>query len=261
MRNNCVLYLADGPWGVDYAPQLVQVTNFDIAQNDNAEEEGVHFVERNMMVSGNIKGIANMFRHLLPGDQELDVTPYNVLSFSMVGSHPVEVILLTDAIEDWNNRLRTTITPSEDEKNFTIPFEDFVDGNGNAFDLESVKSLVFSVAGNYKSMNPFSIEIKDVQLREARIAAVNSQNSKTNQVINYPNPFTGSTTIQLPNVTGNVVIKVYDTNGRLLDQQSLTSDYSDAVRYTAKSNLRGRFYYSIKDAAQKEFKGSFVIIK
>lgn len=256
-----VLYLADGPWGIDYAPELVQIADFEIEQNEPLEEEGVHFVERNIKVSGSLKGTANVFRHLLPGDQELDVSAYNAVSFEMISSKTVELVVLTDAIEDWNNRLRTTIIPDDNNNTYTLLFEDFEDGNGNAFDLKAIKSLVFSVAGNYKTQDPFSIEIRNVQFREARIAAVDSERSQKRQLINYPNPFTGTTTIQLPKPAENVLMKVFDTAGRLVDQQYLDTDFGNSVRYTAKTNLYGLHFYTIRDDAQNEFKGSFVIGK
>lgn len=256
-----VLYLADGPWGVDYTSEFAQIDTFEITQNEINLEEGVHLVERNIAVSGSVKGTVNVFRHLLAGNQELEVEAYNAIDFEMTGNQPVEVILMTGAIENWNDRLRTTITPSLEKHKYTIPFENFVDTNGNSRDLTSIQSLVFSLPGNYNSSVPFSLKVENVQLKTASTASVDADVVERTGLKNYPNPFVSSTTIELPHSSRAVNIQVYDAFGRMVDQQKLVTKDGNSIRYISKFNSSGMYNYRIQDDAQHVFKGSFMFIR
>ena len=254
-----VLYLADGPWGTDYLADLASVASFDITATDAEVDENTYQVERNVAVSGELKGTFNMFRHLLPGDQVLNVSDFNSLKFEMSNSQPVEIIVMTDEISDWNKRLRKTILASNSKVSHTISFEDFVDDEGNSFDLKTIRTIVFSVNGNYSTYVPFSVDITNVQLKESSVAAVegfNNQNSTT--LKNYPNPFSGTTTLVLPTSASNLNIQVYDTMGRLVDQKALSANGTNKANYTAPQQLKGLFHYVLQ-ADGSRLTGTFVI--
>jgi len=253
------LYLADGPWGADYLKELAIVESFEVANNPIDFDENVHQVERDISVTGQIKGTINMFRHLLPGDQVLDVSEYNAIQFQMSNTQSVEVILMTDVIQDWNDRLRITIAPSEDEMLHTISFEDFVDTNGNTIDLKTIRTVVFSVNGNYSSYVPFSINLKNIILKDGSTAAVHSNELVKGKVLNYPNPFHNATTIELQNDTRTIKIQVYDMMGRLVDQKELQTSNGRKAIYNAPSKLKGIYNYIILDDSNKTYKSKFVI--
>ena len=117
------LYLADGPWGADYNAELDVVTSFDVTISEASQEQGEHLVERNIDVEGELKGTVNMFRHLMPGDQVLAVDGYSAIEFDVESSHAIEVILMTDEITQWSNRIRKTIAPSYENEKVTIAFD------------------------------------------------------------------------------------------------------------------------------------------
>ena len=74
------LYLADGPWGTDYLEDYASVTRLNISNEDINDEEGAHEINRNIEVQGEVKGNINVFRHVLPGDQTLNVRDYNFIT-------------------------------------------------------------------------------------------------------------------------------------------------------------------------------------
>ena len=55
----------------------------------------------------------NVFRNLLPGDLVFDATPYKNIEFEVVNNFPIEVILVTEGLTDWNNRLRYIIPENQ----------------------------------------------------------------------------------------------------------------------------------------------------
>ena len=103
------LYLADGPWGIDYDSDQVVIENFNIESQVIGLNGGNYEIERDVKVAGNVKGTMNVFRNLLPGDLVFDATPYKNIEFEVVNNFPIEVILVTEGLTDWNNRLRYII--------------------------------------------------------------------------------------------------------------------------------------------------------
>ena len=139
------LYLADGPWGIDYLDEYATINSFNVKKGDSTTDENIYQVEREPSVSGEVKGTMNLFRHLLPGDQTLAVKDYSTIQFEIKNDVPIEVILVPENLSDWNNRLRTVVAVNDSKKAYKIPFEDFVDANGNTLKLDDIKQLYFQL--------------------------------------------------------------------------------------------------------------------
>src|SRR5210317_2178484 len=73
------LYLADGPWGIDYLADYATVDVFHVDNKPIDYNTVVYEVERQLSVSGLVKGNVNLFRHLLPGELTLNVSDYNAI--------------------------------------------------------------------------------------------------------------------------------------------------------------------------------------
>ncbi|MDG1805385.1 DUF4114 domain-containing protein [Flavicella sp.] len=254
------LYLADGPWGADYNSEIDAITAFDVTISDVIQKNGEHLVERNIDVEGELKGTINVFRHLMPGDQLLDVSEFDAIEFEVESSHAIEVILMTDDIADWSKRLRKTIAPSYEKEKVMISFNDFVDNEGNTIDLKTVRTLVFSVQGDYVNKVDFTVKVENVKLVEPKVASVTGTDDIENEVSrNYPNPFIGKTVIEIPRDSRTAAIKVFDMMGRLVDSKSLPTKDGNEFYYQSKSNMKGVYSYQVIDDNQYVHKGSFMI--
>jgi len=156
------LYLADGPWGVDYLTEEVQNLEFKIEAQELDLVSDKYQIERKSTVNGKIKGTVNVFRNLLAGDLSLDVHEYGVLEFTILNNLPVEVILITESLSDWNNRLRIKLNANGTLKNYKIPFKDFLNGEGLSEKIQKIKSIVFSTQGDYAQYSDFSLDLSKV---------------------------------------------------------------------------------------------------
>ena len=59
------LYLADGPWGLDYNSDGANVNEFNIkTANNNSENTENYSVERDISVIGEVKETMNIFRNI-----------------------------------------------------------------------------------------------------------------------------------------------------------------------------------------------------
>ncbi len=255
------MYLADGPWGIDYLNEYVSIENFNIEKGALNIDENSHQVERNPSVSGQVKGTMNLFRHLLPGDLSLDVTEYNAIQFEMNNNVPIEIILVPENLSDWNNRLRRIVPASDTKILQTIEFKDFVDANGNTAVIGDIKTIVFSVNGDYNNFIDFNLSVSNVAIGKFKALSVNDVVSEKSKVINYPNPFSSSTTIKLSNGTQFIDILVVDMLGKIVDRQKInTKGNNKKVIYNSPIQLKtGVYRYLFYDDSKQKYKGSFII--
>ncbi|MFV8282744.1 DUF4114 domain-containing protein [Christiangramia marina] len=221
------LYLADGPWGIDYLDTETNVEQFTIQHSNYTAAAGEHHIERNVVVNGSILGTANIFRSIMPGDQVFDPSQFEALNFEIQNSLEIEMILVTSDLQDWNERYRLKLDPKEEITAQSIALTDFSNSTGN-YKGEELKAIVFSVQGNYRSFQEFNLNIQNlvfsasVTVNEPEplpepvtdIAEVDSLVQK--KAYNYPNPFKTETSIVLPMEAATAEVYIYDLTGKII---------------------------------------------
>jgi hypothetical protein len=255
------LYLADGPWGLDYLEDYATVTKFEVTTSELEYSDDLYEVDRNAAVSGEVKGNVNLFRHILPGNQSLDVTDFESVNFTVLNTEDLEIIIMQAEDRDWDNRLRYTIPSNIEEKAYTISFADFVDANGQTAEITNIKTIVFSVIGDYTNFKSFDFSVNSLSFSAKVLSTELIGNHEENKkIINYPNPFSNSTTIVLPNPSQFINIQVFDLLGRVVDVKKIkTANDSHKVNYnTLKLNI-GIYKYRLLDEQNKMYTGTFII--
>lgn len=255
------LYLADGPWGLDYLNEFANVSKFNVTTSERDYNTDFYEVDRNVSAIGEVKGNINLFRHILPGDQTLNVSDYSFLNFKITNNEPVEIIIMQEEDRAWENRLRYTILANSEEKNYTIPFSDFLDAKGNKVAITNIKTIVFSIIGDYTNYKPFRISINELAFKNNTVLFVDTflNTNNNNKLKNYPNPFSNSTTINLPSASQNIQIQVFDYLGRVVDFQKINEINKNKVKYNAPQLNKGIYKYRIKDDKNKMYSGTFII--
>ena len=250
------LYLADGPWGVDYNPDYTVVSDFKIFEQTEDLDTDSYQLERSVNVKGQVNGPCNIFRNILPGELLFDTNDYEGLRFNMATNKEVEVILVTHDLVDWSKRLRYTILANDTEKLYNIPFDQFLDDEGQPGTLGKLKSIVFSVKGEYTGYESFETSINQVAFKlKPEITG-----ELTSNVINYPNPFTGVTTITVPEQTDSLTLKVYDLLGREIYNATLeTLEDKRSITYSANGLAEGLYKYAVTNDQNKKYVGSFMV--
>ncbi|ARV14408.1 T9SS type A sorting domain-containing protein [Polaribacter sp. SA4-12] len=257
-----VLYIAEGPWGLDYLNTYATVNSFDIDTAERRYLDDVYEVDRNAIASGEVKGNINLFRHLLPELKALNVEEYNFINFKIINNEPIEIVIMQDEDRAWENRIRYTVLANSDEKEYNISFNDFTDAAGNSVEISNIKTVVFSIIGDYTNYKPFNINLKQLSFRTNTVLAVDKLNSIGNsKLMNYPNPFTSSTTIQLPTTSEYVQIQVYDLIGRVVDAKRINtkSSSSKKVEYNAPQLKNGVYKYRLIDDKNNQHSGTFIV--
>ncbi len=219
------MYVADGPWGIDYNNNVDQVTDFTInAQNQASSYEG-HAIERNITAKGSVKETVNIFRNILAGNLSLDIKNYQYLQLDVNTNLPIEVSLLTDTTTSWEDRLSFDLNAETETKHHTLALSEFKNTNGEHKPFSALQSIVFSVQGDYNQYTNFDLSTKDlvlttspklVQNKESIITKVFTPSTDTdNHIKCLPNPASNKTKIILPKISKNVSWYLYDQKGNL----------------------------------------------
>ncbi|MCZ8196972.1 MAG: DUF4114 domain-containing protein [Flavobacterium sp.] len=253
------LYLADGPWGLDYATTETTITDYSIQNSTNTVNTDEYSIERNVTLSGEVYGTANIFRNILPGELTFDATNYAAVSFSIQNSLPVEVVLVTENTTDWNNRLRIQLPENATNTDVTIAFSDFTNALGQTFANEKIKGFVFSTIGNYSSFQPFNIAVSNLKLgNNSALSNQNFENLVSNKIYNYPNPCQSNTTIVLPSNTESAEVKIVDVSGKVIQNKKYTIN-SNSINIDVNEIAKGIYIFEVITNEGKDFKTKVVI--
>lgn len=212
------LYLADGPWGLDYLNNDTQINQFNITPETGAftTTPGEYKLERQVYASGTTKGTANIFRNILPGEQFFDARGYSNINFNLACDLPVEVILVTEGLQQWSERLRySLISPTTTGQDYSIDLNQFTNPQGHSYQGEAIKSVVFSLQGNYQTFQAFSVSIKQIVFSDQALGITDDfAISNKERISCSPNPFQETTQLQFTEKPGLTSIQVYSISGK-----------------------------------------------
>lgn len=253
------LYLADGPWGVDYDPAVDAAPEWQVlAHSDTLEVPEGYLLERGLSMEGQVKGTINVFRHILAGDRSLDTQDFRFLSLDIHQDRPVEISLVIEGMTDWNDRLRFTLEPDSIPIRREIALADFRDGSGKTREIKGLTSIVFSVQGDYQEASNFKLELARVLLsrdatesaagevadedsiqdaeevdpeefiapqtkEELEAAAREKAYNELKELTAYPNPFESSLQLILPEPAAELYVAIRNISGRVVWKRMLQS--------------------------------------
>ncbi len=256
------MYVADGPWGADMNTAVDTIANFKVTPHTTINTDG-YTIERSVVAKGEVKETINVFRNVLAGDLKLFVDAYKYVHFTIKNDRPIELSLVTNATTEWNQRLRYSVPINERATEYTIAFKEFKNHEGNALDFTQLRTLVFSVQGDYQNYTSFELDINDLVLTETGSRQVTEEEITINfaddlqviavdekieelQLVNYPNPFTTYTIITLPEIIETAYISITNLSGQLVYQEKLnTENGKNQVRLELSNLPDGLYIYRL----------------
>lgn len=266
------LYLADGPWGIDYDAELVTVNAFKINAQENTTISNNYLVERSIELNGEVKGTVNVFRNIMAGELTYDTKNAEGIEFTLNSDIAIEVILVPKELENWNNRLRLSIEPSNENVTHKLSFNDFVDASGQTQNLSEIRSVVFSIQGNYMEFKTFEVAISNLmilensektttpEIQEIVTVPTLSEIENATKLSNYPNPFTMNTTLIVPETANTKInIQVMDITGKTVRLESLFPIVNGQYIFKRKNLSNGLYKYLVTTEKGRLFPGSFIL--
>lgn len=256
------LYLADGPWGLDYSKTETNVASFVIDNNINTTVAADQYdIERNAMVTGSVYGTMNLFRNILPGELVFDVNGYVAVGFKIQNSLPVEVVLVTENTTDWNDRLRYQLPANVTISEINVLFDKFTNSKGQKYNNEKIKGLVFSVQGNYNAFQPFEINVSQLAFKNTNsLNTVDFANNSGKSIYSYPNPCQLSTTLVLPQITESAKVEVVDLMGRIIMAKDYkTIQANNEIQVTLDNVGKGIYLFIVTTKENEKLQTKFMI--
>ncbi len=183
------VYMADGNWGIDYDNSYTVIEQFERGNNkDRVYQDGEYPVYRNVTLQAKSRDYVSIYKAIRSGTEKADLTAYKSLKFYAQGSGEIEVRLTRDAIVDWSSQYKTVVSLTENGKEYTISFDDFLSDKIDApFNPEDVKTIVFTYnTGGGKSQD-ITLHISDVSFSQEAVTATRGLDSRELTVAPNPN--------------------------------------------------------------------------
>ncbi|WP_405562483.1 T9SS type A sorting domain-containing protein [Polaribacter sp. Asnod6-C07] len=210
------LFMSDGVWGKDDSPAGTTVTEFTISQNDNVYTGSGYRVERNISLKANTSEYVAVFRSFTPRFTALDLSEYDVLEFDASGTGDIEITILKESVDAWESQFRTTITLTEGETHYAIPYSYFKSTTEGDIDLSDAVNMVFTMSSDGQTAVDKELELKNIEFTQQALS-VGSEVIAENESIIYPNPLSTKTNIRFySEIDTKTKIEVYSLTGALI---------------------------------------------
>lgn len=246
------LFMSDGPWGIDDSQEGTTVQDYIVNPNTETFDIDLFPIERNVHVEATTSSYVATYRALTPRFQAVDISQYTSFALEARGTGDLEITFVKQSIDAWEDQYKQTIALTDEFQEFMMSVE--------AADLTDVVTIVFTMVSESGALETKEMDIQQLRFSNESVLAVDAFETENTILRNYPNPFTNSTTIQLPQVVHNIHIEVYDMLGSLVDQKDIQPHSSNqAISYSAPQLVTGMYVYKITDDQQRTYTGRFMI--
>ena len=251
-RQTDALYLADGAWGTDYDSNLANDINFTVTNQLLTTKQDALSIERNPAVEGNVKGTLNLFRNTRAGNVPLDISQYKNISFEIQSNKAIEIVLVDANLQNWEERAKYSIPASEQPINITIPLSKFTGVTGQPATLNTIKTIVFSVSGNYQQYSSFNLKVSKLNFNNDVIKNKNGSTATA-----YPNPVVKFTTLQFDPSIKSGSLLITDVAGKSILKKEIQLAEGKYV-LDAGVLVSGTYFFSLIKNDGKKVTGNLI---
>ena len=215
-------YHADGNWGLDYDTRYTTVNEYEVTNNfDRTYNDEELPINRNIHVKAYSEhDYLSVYKSLLPGTIAADYTNYKYLSFKAKGNGVTQLVLVKSSIENWGEQYRTTVTLTEEEQTFFIPFDSFTSTtNTSNIVADDLTTISFTYVAEDAGTNHLDLKISDVKFTKENTALNVDEFIKPmkNEFLAYPNPTKGKVNCVIQSdYTTEAIVTLYDIAGKII---------------------------------------------
>ena len=195
------LFMSDGPWGIDDSQPTTTIQEYTISENTESFDSSDFPVERNVHLEATTNAYVAAYRALTPRFQAVDVSDYMSFGVRAKGTGNLEITFVKQSIDAWEDQFKQTITLTDTFQDFIIPINSVV--------LDDVVTIVFTMVSENGQLVTKEMDIQHVRFTNETSLSAETFETASTALRNYPNPFTESTTIQLPQGMNATQMTVY----------------------------------------------------
>ncbi len=242
------LFMSDGSWGVDDAATSTQVSTFNVTPHQQQTVNEGLIVERDVHLKAETSEYVSVYKSFTPTFQPIDLTGYNTLSFKAFGTGKLVVTLLKKNIEVWESQYRTQVSLTNEEKEFTISFDEFLSNTTEDFLPNDITTVIFSMISEDGALLEKVLTISNINFSMGEVLSIDDislglQNNK--RKINIaPNPMRSKSTISfLSEKEGTCELSIYSSLGALVARKTISASSGLNTLSFEKRNLRSGLYF------------------
>lgn len=255
------VFMSDGVWGKDDSPEGTTVTNFEITQNESLYTGTGYKVERDIALKATTNSYVSAYRSFTPTFKTVDLSEYNALEFSATGNSDVEITIVKEGIDQWENQFKKTVKLTEEKNDFVISLDHFKSLTVNNFDLSDVVSIVFTMSSDGVTTVEKELAIKDLVFIQKTLSVDNNVVEEGETVL-YPNPMKLSTELSFySEVEARSKLEVYNITGALLKRTYFDTKFGNNKISLEKEKLSAGLYFVKLSNNNKTYKTKKLIIE
>ncbi|MFD2530430.1 DUF6923 family protein [Polaribacter marinaquae] len=255
------VFMSDGVWGKDDSPEGTTVTNFEITQNESLYAGTGYKVERDIALKATTNSYVSAYRSFTPTFKTVDLSEYNALEFSATGNSDVEITIVKEGIDQWENQFKKTVKLTEEKNDFVISLDHFKSLTVNNFDLSDVVSIVFTMSSDGVTTVEKELAIKDLVFTQKTLSVDNNVVEEGETVL-YPNPMKLSTELSFySEVEARSKLEVYNITGALLKRTYFDTKFGNNKISLEKEKLSAGLYFVKLSNNNKTYKTKKLIIE
>jgi hypothetical protein len=237
------LFMSDGVWGKDDSATETTVNNFSITQNDNIYTGSGYRVERNISLEATTSSYVAAYRSFTPRFTSINLSEFDVIELDASGTGDLEITILKEGIEDWENQFRTTIKLNENESHFEIPLAHFVSSTESTIDLSDAVNIVFTMSSDGTEVVTKKMNLKNIEFTYKALS-VDSEIIEENQTIIYPNPMNSKSEISFYSETNaSTKIDIYSLTGALIRRVVVDTEIGNNKHDLYREGLKRGLYF------------------
>lgn len=255
------LFIADGPWGIDNsdASSTVSVFNITAPKEDQLFSEGFP-LERDVHVEASIGNYISVYRAFNPRFNAVDLSAFNTLSFDASGEGKLEIILVSEDIETWEEQYRTTIILNKEMERFSLVNAQFVSRNGTKPDWSKLKMVAFAMASTQGDPIEQTLDLANLEFTfEENAIQYESLMAGGSNI--SPNPLISESTLYFyASGASNYDLRVFTATGKQVKSQSGNAiEGLNLIPISRGNLLSGIYYYSVVTAEGDFHSGKIVV--
>lgn len=256
------LFMSDGPWGIDDSQASTTVVNYTVSPNEYYFEADTFPIERNVSVSASTSTYFAAYRALTPRFKAVDITDYDTFNLTASGTGRLEITFVKASITNWEAQHKTTITLTDTEQEFNIPFSSFSSTTGEEIELNDVVTIVFTMASENGQMVSKTMNLSQVYLSSESTLSITNFDNEIQQTSAIPNPMNTRTNIHFTTKQSeNVQLFVYDQVGKVVYTMKVRTENGQNKIPLNRNNLRSGLYFCKIESKSQTYKTIKLIIK
>jgi hypothetical protein len=255
------LFVSDGPWGVDGSSAGTTISNFEITQNNDSNSLEGYKVERNIVLEAVTSTYVAAYRPFTPRYTAVDLSDNDVLEFDASGTGVLEITIIKEGINEWENQFKTTVTLNETQTHYVIPLAYFSSNTTSEISLTDAQSMVFTMASDGVTTVDKKLDLRNIVFTQNTLSEDGYLVNKGHLEL-YPNPMGSVSELSFySEVSAKSSIKIYNILGVLVSKINFTTEIGTNTIAIKKGRLSSGMYFVKISNDYKMYNSKKLIIK